>query len=526
DGKDKLVVTAKGIGKTTITVTDAGTKKSAKLTVTVKKLVESISLGVAQETDEMTGKPFVHLERKGKVNLLASASADASTKALKYVVMENKVLKDGKWIESTTVKKKKTVVAPVVTVDKKGNVTGVDEKRADVEMAKAVVRVYATDQKVINSANKAVTTGVYEDVLVYVYPKTYASKDIIQFTNLGKETNKKLGKTNTYKAQTLYTNATDTAHTLKVDAAAYKKDGSNYVKTDLQKVTYTTSNAKVATVSADGVVTAVGNGKAVISAVPAYGFATPKATVQVIVKTKPEVINVPADVLAVAEGKTVKLNASIAKNASYKKLTYTVEEGSEFVKLNAKKGTVKGLAEGIAKIKVSTVADEKGEYPVISRMVTVQVSTPVNAITLTDAADKALPKTITLYAYDKANFTTEAPSEYTLKATVTGKKNADDTYKIPSNKNVDFVPSKASVADVSKMSENMATVYANGKGTAAVTVVAQDGSNKKATAKVNVVQLVDEINVVNAYESWLEGTEKYLFLNVVKGQTTTIKASA
>ncbi len=519
--KEQLVVTAQGVGKTTITVKDKRSGKSAKINVTVKALVDTLNFGAATETDELTGAEYVRVERGGKVNLLVSTNADASNKKVKYVVLENEVLINGKWQDSLNNKKK---AQAVVKVDGKGNATGIAEKRAGVEMARAKVLVYALDQKAVKEDGKKVTSGVYNEITVYVYPATYEKNDIIQFTNLKlKKANAKLGKSNTYAPQTLYTNTSDAAHTLKVVAAAYKKADDKYVKCN-QKVTYTTSNAKVATVSADGVVTAVGNGKATISAVPAYGFTAPKATVQVTVKTKPDAISVTADELSVAVGKSVKIKASVAKTASYKKLAYEVIEGKDVVATVNKSGSVKGIAEGTAKVKVSTIATE--EFPSVSRIVTVKVANLVDKVTLTDMSGNAVPKSVTIYDYNKYSLATSAPQSYTFKANVTGKNGLT-----PTDSSVYTGSSKWAVAGVDNYGDSI-SVYANGKGSAKITVTAEDGSKKKASLNVKVISLVDEINVTNAYTSdWVENEatgiwEEVLTLNVVKGQKTTIKAAA
>ena len=398
-------------------------------------------------------------------------------------------------------------------MDKKGNVSGVVERRADVEMAKAVVRVYALDQKAINANNKSVASGIYEDITVYVYPATYASTDIIQFTNLGKETNKKLGKANKYAAQTLYTNTSDSAHTMKVTAAAYNKVETRYEKSLAQKVTYTTSNAKVATVSADGVVTAVGNGKAVISAVPAYGFTSPKATVQVTVKTKPEAITVANDALMVSVGKTVKAGASISKTVSSKKLVYATSDAT--IATVTAKGVIKGIKEGVATITVSSK-----DYPNVFKNITVEVVVPVNEIKVTDENGLINKNKVTLYTYDSDKFTTEAPNSITFKATATGKNGAVPTYA--NNLSGDF--DKYAGAYISNWTEdNTITVNTalDKVGTGKLSIQANDGSKKKTTLSVTVKRLVDEISVANAYVKYDETLGKNIqVLNVVNGELT------
>ena len=156
DGKDKLVITAVGTGKTTITVTDYGTKKSAKINVTVLKLAQEITYSAPTEEDEFTGADIVRVEQNGKVNLLAATNTDASNKGLTYTVLDSQVLVNGSWKDSVNNKHKKMV--PVVKVDAKGNVTGVYTKQNET-LAKATIRIAAKDQKV-TVGKSAKATGV------------------------------------------------------------------------------------------------------------------------------------------------------------------------------------------------------------------------------------------------------------------------------------------------------------------------------------------------------------------------------
>ena len=118
--------------------------------------------------------------------------------------------------------------------------------------------------------------------------------------------------------------------------------------TSAQKLTYTSSNKKVATVSKNGIVTAKKAGTAKIT-VKSGGK---KVTVTITVpKTKTTAITVAKDI-TVKKGKTYSLKAKVAPKNSDEKLTYT--SSNKKIATVTKSGKVKGVKKGTATITVKS----------------------------------------------------------------------------------------------------------------------------------------------------------------------------
>ena len=118
--------------------------------------------------------------------------------------------------------------------------------------------------------------------------------------------------------------------------------------TSAQKLTYTSSNKKVATVSKNGIVTAKKAGTAKIT----VKSGSKKVTVTITVsKTKTTAITVAKDI-TVKKGKTYSLKAKVAPKNSDEKLTYT--SSNKKIATVTKSGKVKGVKKGTATITVKS----------------------------------------------------------------------------------------------------------------------------------------------------------------------------
>ncbi len=118
--------------------------------------------------------------------------------------------------------------------------------------------------------------------------------------------------------------------------------------TSAQKLTYTSSNKKVATVSKNGVVTAKKAGKAKIT----VKSGSKKVTVTITVpKTKTTAITVAKNI-TVKKGKTYSLKAKVAPKNSDEKITYT--SSNKKIATVTKRGKVKGIKKGTATITVKS----------------------------------------------------------------------------------------------------------------------------------------------------------------------------
>lgn len=220
-------------------------------------------------------------------------------------------------------------------------------------------------------------------------------------------------------------------------------------------VTWTSSNEKVATV-ADGVVKAVGNGTAVITA--KAGDKTAECTVKVSQKTKSLSIQIKSTKvsgksLPVTKGQSYTLKAVVspkttaAENAKVKWST-----SNKKVATVSSKGKVKIKATGTVKITAKTADGKKA--------------------TVTLKAKKAVVKVSKLTI--KGNKQMKVKAKQTLKATVSPitAKNQKVTWK-SSNKKVATVSSKG-------------VVTAKKKGTVTITATTKDGSKKTAKIKITV----------------------------------------
>lgn len=177
---------------------------------------------------------------------------------------------------------------------------------------------------------------------------------------------------------------------------------------------------------------------------------TAEAAKTVTVK-KVQITNPKKKSVTLNKGKTLQIKVKITpKNVKNKKVTY--KSSKKKIASVSKKGKVKGLKVGTAKITVTSNANRKKKATL-----TVKVVTPVSKVTVSPAAA-----------------TINVGASTTLKASVTPK----NAY----NKKVNWTTSDKSVATVA----SNGVVTGVKAGTATITAKAADGSNKKASCIVTV----------------------------------------
>ncbi len=247
-----------------------------------------------------------------------------------------------------------------------------------------------------------------------------------------------------------------------------------------KKVTWTTSNSKVATVSG-GKITAKGVGTATITAKTANGKkATCKVTVKNPKTVNPTSVKLSKTSVSLTKGKTTTLKATVnPSNATNKKVTWSTSN-SKVATVSNGKITAKGV--GTATITAKTANGKKATCKV-----TVKNSKTVN------------PTSIKL---SKTSVSLTKGKTTTLKATV-NPSNA-------TNKKVTWSTSNSKVATVSG-----GKITAKGVGTA--TITAKTANGKKATCKVTV----KNSKTVNPTSIKLSKTS----VSLTKGKTTTLKAT-
>lgn len=366
-------VTGKKPGTVYISATTANGKHTAKCKVTVLKITYS---------------------EKVKLNKTKLSVDDGKTYTLDATVLpENTTTKTVKWSSSNK---------NVATVDAYGEVTAVAPGTAYIycrtkdngTTAKCKVTVKEVKPSSVSFSEKAITIEYNEvrKLKATVLPSNATDKSLtwsssnpeaVKVTSAGKIKGLKSGKsavitatTNTGKLKAKITvkvnPITVTNISLNKTSATVSKGNTLTLKATItpsnatnQILTWTSSNSKVAKVSADGKVTALKNGKATITCTASNGkTATCKITVKNISVTgiKLDKTSVLADKGAVF---TIKATVS-PTNATNQNITWTTSDKS--VAKVSSSGKVTAVAPGVCQITAKT---QDGEYTAVC-MITVR----------------------------------------------------------------------------------------------------------------------------------------------------------
>ena len=294
---EKCKVTAKSVGKATISVTVKGIKKAAKCTVTVKQGVKSI---------QTASQVYVQKGKSLKLN---------------YGVTPSNVDKKAKKMTFKTSKKK------IATVDKKGTIKGKKPGKAKITMqsaggsAKATVKVSvvkkltAVKSVALSASTLALNTGASETLTATVAPAKATAKKVYWVSSNTEVATVKNGQVTAVAdgTATITAYASDSSKkkasctvtvttpapapaptevavesvtvtpaslTLKANAAPAQLAAVVAPENATNKtVTWSVDNAAVATVDAAGVVTPVSGGKAIVTATAGGKTATCEVTV-------------------------------------------------------------------------------------------------------------------------------------------------------------------------------------------------------------------------------------------------------
>ncbi|SDO00752.1 Ig-like domain-containing protein [Acetanaerobacterium elongatum] len=240
---------------------------------------------------------------------------------------------------------------------------------------------------------------------------------------------------------------------------------------------YTSSNPSVATVSNTGVVTAQGSGTAKITCTALDGNGK-SAAVNITVKVPVTGIE-NIGTTCVAAGKSVQLAVLVSPaGATNKKVVYSLDSTYKSIATVTSTGLLKAMPNASGKIVVNVKAADESKF---EKNFEIQVTTAaVTSVTL----DK--PK-LTLFSKEVASGT--IPTSDKLTATAT-----------PAN----MVLWSSSNAKVATVDQN-GNVTAVAKGTAVITALASDGSGKKATSSVTVVNPVETVTVTTTQSGIVAG---------------------
>ncbi|MBD5508253.1 MAG: S8 family serine peptidase [Lachnospiraceae bacterium] len=270
-------------------------------------------------------------------------------------------------------------------------------------------------------------------------------------------------------------------------------------------ISYTSSNEKVAKVNSTGLVTAVGNGKATITAKTTDG-SNKKVTLQVQVTKKVQEVKVTSKTgeSQIAAGKTLPMVATVTSDATNKKVKWSVT--GDVATINENNGQLKANKEVTAISTVTVKAEAQdgsgtyGEktitvYPSITGKIAFEEGT---AKDLGTTKIGELDTTVQLHPY------TEADSENYF-----GRKENSGTTGL---NNFTYTSSNTKIATVNETG----FVTAVGKtGTAKIKVTAKDGSGKNASFTVKVVNPVTSISIYSKTGSVVVGRNKTLALGAL-----------
>ena len=259
-----------------------------------------------------------------------------------------------------------------------------------------------------------------------------------------------------------------------------------------QEVTWKSSNVKYATVSPDGLVTALVPGKTVTITATAADGTNKSATVKIKTVQPVEQITLSGSSVAAA-GKTVSLRADIQPaNATSKKLVWSIVEGSEYASIsNGKLKVGKKISGGETVTVRAQWADDVKGGAVYDEWVVTLYADPAKKVVITDTEGAALTGTQTLL------MSAAGENTLALEAAIQPETAAREVLWKSSNEKFATVDEYGVV-----------TVLEPGK-IVTITATAADGSGKKATVKVKGVQPVENLSLA---EDLLVDEEGNLFV--------------
>lgn len=509
----ELTLTAMGNGKATVTVADAANpKKAKKITVNVKTWAEDIAFS-GPVTKNAEGKDEITLANKAgsKLNLGAYVTTpNASNVKLTYKV--------------TSVNTKGAIAC-----DGKGNVS--------------VKKPGASGVVTIKSADKNNKKMSEKTVIV----KTEASGPVISSIKIAPD---RLGKDKTSKSTKVkdlgYGRVSANGKQLYLkgnkgsDNNTYQLNCVVDAGASMKDLAFASNKPAVATVDANGKITAVGNGKATITVTPKMGNKA-QAKLTVTVDTDVEYVNVASTRFTIlANGKdTAKINATTNGNAKNKKVTYRIEKISDSEgKLIAEntwnaqkkkyvwsvnkfkpaqyitvdgKGNVKAKKECVATIIVEATDKNKVEA---SATITVTAQDSVTALKLTcNAADAYKNDVVATVKKEHTTkitaYRTESGDADKLTLTPVATWLSKETGKAPK---VTWTSNKPAVATVDQNGK----VTLTGNGTAKITAKADSGKSAATTITVKT----DAYKITPAVKVTEEDGKKVIYVNAFTGKKT------
>lgn len=491
DNKSVATVGSTGIvkgvkaGTAVITATSVDGNYTAKCKITVIQPVTGVKLSSSSAKISVG---------KSKTVTCSVLPSNASNQTVTWSSSNTKVATVSKGV--ITAKKAGSAVITVKTADGGFTaacnvtvvvpVTGVSVSVSSVKVPKGETRVVTAAVKPSNATNKAVKWSSSNEKVAKI---SSAGK----ITGVAKGTATITCKTSdgSFKASCTVT-VVQLVEKVKLDATYVNLQAGKYKTLTVKvtpssasntKVKWKSSDKKIAEVSSNGVIKAIGPGTATITATSADGNA--KATCKVTVTRPASGIKLSEKKATVTIGKKLTLKATVLpSDASNKKVTWI--SGNTDRATVSSKGVVKGLKQGYVTITAKT-AD--GSYSASCKVL--------------------VAKAVTGIKLDKTSITINVGKSTTITPTVSPKDATVKTVKWSSDNN-----------DVATVDKN-GKVSAKGAGYATITAKSSDGECK-ATASVLVVQPIKSMSL-NKKSAYLDVGEKLTLKPVFKPADATVK---
>ena len=493
------MVTAVAVGEATITATTAdGSNLSASCKVTVvSSLAQSITLDktdvslevtetatlVATVLPETTSNKSVEWKSSNE----AVATVDANGKVTAVAVGEATITAttaDGSNLSASC----KIIVKPTLATSISLDYTEYEmAEKAEFQLTATILPESTTNKGVVWGSSDMWVASVDENGLVRAYSvgETVITATTIDGSNLSASCKITVAKTLASSISLDKTSATLKAtETLTLKATIAPATTTN------KSVAWKSSNEAIATVDANGKVTAVAVGEATIIATTADG-SNLSASCEIIVKpTLATSITLDYTEYEIAEKAEFQLTATILPEST----------------------TNKGVVWGSSDMWVASV-DENGLVRAYSVGETVITATTIDGSNLSASCKvtvvSSLAQSITL---DKTEVSLEVTETAALVATVLP--------ETTSNKSVEWKSSNEAVATVNNKGE----VTAIAVGEATITVTTVDGSNLSASCTVTVVPTLAESIALDKTEISLEATETATLVATVLPELATDKS--
>ncbi|MFT8314004.1 MAG: Ig-like domain-containing protein, partial [Clostridium sp.] len=360
-------ITAVGVGKAVITATSDDGSKSASCTVTVTPAVKVTSVVLSKTTSNLNVGGYDWLRvivtpNNATNQSVTWSSSNPNVATVSYNGYVNAVGTGTATITATTADGSKTASC-VVTVNPPIKVTSVQFWIPPTTLAVGNTTSIHASVYPYNAANTSLIWSTSNSKVATVDSYGYVtavSAGTVNITATTVDGNKTATCTITVTPPVkvtgigLYTNSTSltVGDTSYLNSIIYPTNATN------KSVTYTTSNAKVATVDAQGNVTAISAGTATITVTTVDGNKTATCTVTVTPPVKVTSVGFSTNSTTLTVGNNTWLGYTVYPyNAANKSVTWTTSNTK--VAIVDSNGNVTAVSEGTATITVTTVDGSK-----------------------------------------------------------------------------------------------------------------------------------------------------------------------